>query len=335
MQVLGERGTCLSMLLSYWLRLVCLLLFSLGSLQVAQDLLLRLVMPFAKKGINRMTARGRERVCFAVPVASHVVAVLLALLVVGPQYIRSETNPLQERVGTVCIAGAIAIAARYLYALLRAVQLVLQIRRAHKRDDVRVVLAGGMPVHISTEIYPLLAVTGLFSPRIVISRHLFSNAAFSPELLEIALAHENSHVCHHDNLKYLVLASLTLLRPGVRPGGSLQRWRYAAEIAADEDAVSGNSSRAILLAESLLVAARAVPPRRASVLSLGLLPHEEELDERIGLLLREDSVHLPAMTPGWRGIISTAALPLAASCALLHHFAASFHELAEYVLHLG
>jgi hypothetical protein len=323
------------MLLSYWLRLICLLLFSLGSLQVALDLLLRLAMSLAKQGINRMTSRGRERVYFAVPVASHVVALLLALLVVGPQYIQNETNPLQERVGTVCLAGAIVIAARYLYALLRTAELVLQIRRANKRDDGRVVLAGGMPVHISTDIYPLLAVTGLFSTRIVISRHLLANAAFSPELLEIALAHEEAHVCHHDNLKHLVLASLALLRPGVRPGGSLQRWRYAAEIAADEDAVSGNSSRAILLAESLLVAARAVPPQRASLLSLGLLPHEEELDKRIGLLLREDSAHLPAMTPGWRGIIRAAALLMAATCALLHHSAASFHELAEYVLHLG
>jgi hypothetical protein len=225
------------------------------------------------------------------------------------------------------------VVARYLYGLSRAAYFLLQERQAYKLDGVSDVLTGGAPVHISEEVHPLLAVTGMFSPRIVVSRHLLSNVAFSQEHLEIALAHENAHVSHRDNLKYFVLASLTFFHPSAK--GSLGRWRYAAEIAADDDAVSGNSSRAILLAETLLVAARTIPPRRAAALSLGLLPHEEEFDKKIDRLLRDDSFPRSTITPGWRHIMSAAALLLTAACALLQLFAASFHEIAEYVLHLG
>jgi hypothetical protein len=321
------------MLLSYWLRLACLVLFSVGIIQVTLHLLLRLVMSLAKRGIDRMPARFQERVYFVAPVASHVLALLLSLLVVAPQYIRGETNPLQERVGIVCVTGAVLAAVRYLYGLLRAIQLLLQMRRAHRRDDKPIVLMGDMAVHICADRYPLLAVAGLFSPRIILSQHLLDNAAFSPQLFEIALAHEKAHVHHHDNLKHIVLASLAL--SGLGMDGSLQRWRYSAEHAADDDAVSGSSSRAILLAETLLVVARAVPPQRTPAFSLGLLPHEEELDQRIGRLLRDDSVLAPTVTPSRRQIMYAAAFLLASTCALLHLFAASLHEVAEYVLHLG
>jgi Zn-dependent protease with chaperone function len=321
------------MLLSYWFRFVCFVLFSVGIVQVVLSLLSTIALGSANRSIERMSARCQERIRFAIPVGSHVIALLLVLLVIAPQYIRNETNQLQERVGTACVVGSMLVVARYLYGLFRTAYFLLQERQAYKRDGVPAVLTAGAPVHISEEQHPLLAVTGMFSPKIVVSRHLLSNAAFSQEQLEIALAHENAHVFHGDNLKYLVLASLAFFRPGAK--GSLRRWRYAAEIAADDDAVSGNSSRAILLAETLLIAARTIPPRRAADLSLGLLPHEEELDKRIDRLLRDDSSPKSTITPGWRHIMSAAALLLTGVYALLQLFATSFHEFAEYVLHLG
>ena len=112
------------MLLSYWLRLACLVLVSVGILQITLDLVLRLVMPLARRRIHEMSARFQERIYFVTPVASHVLALLVSLLVVTPQYIRGETNPLQERVGVVCVAGALVVAVRYLYGLLRAIRLL-------------------------------------------------------------------------------------------------------------------------------------------------------------------------------------------------------------------
>jgi hypothetical protein len=112
------------MLLSYWLRLACLALFSMGTIQITFHLLLRFVLPLAERSIDRMSARSRERLCFAVPVAPRMLALLLTLTVVIPQYIRNETNLMPERVGIVCFAGALAVTLRYLYAILRGVQLL-------------------------------------------------------------------------------------------------------------------------------------------------------------------------------------------------------------------
>jgi hypothetical protein len=117
--------------------------------------------------------------------------------------------------------------------------------------------------------------------------------------------------------------------------GSLKRWRYAAEQAADDDAVSGSSSRAILLAETLLVAARTVSPEGTPALSLGLLPHEEELDQRIGRLLQGDSALAPMPASSWLHMMCASALLFASACALVHLFAASLYEWTEYALHLG
>ncbi|MGD0445872.1 MAG: hypothetical protein ABSA39_18215 [Edaphobacter sp.] len=321
------------MLLSYWLRLVCLVLFSMGVMQITLHLLIRFVMTLAERRVDRMSARFRERIYFVAPLASHVLALLFSLLVVAPQYIRGETNPLRERVGIVCVTGALLVTARYLYGLLRAIRFLVQMRCAHRHDEERVVLVGDVKPHICANGYPLLAVVGLFSPRIVLSQHLLDNAAFSPQLLEIALAHEKAHVHHHDNLKHFVLASLAF--SDLRMEGSLKRWRYAAEQAADDDAVSGSSSRAILLAETLLVAARTVSSEGASALSLGLLPHEEELDQRIGRLLQGDSALAPMPTSCWLHMLCASALLFAGACALVHLFAASLYEWTEYALHLG
>jgi hypothetical protein len=317
------------MLLPYWLRLACLALFSMGTIQIALRLLLRFIVPLARRSMDRMSARIRERLCFAIPVAPHLLALLLTLLLVIPQYIRNETNLLPERVGIICFAGALAMAIRYLYAVLRVTRLL---RNKHEPEDAPVIMTAGLPVHLTAETYPQLAVTGLFSPRVILSRHLLANPAFSAELLEIALAHEKSHIRHFDNLKHLMLLSLVL--PHHPAEQWLQRWRQAAEIAADEDAVSGNSSRAIQLAETLLIAARTVPSQRSPELSLSLLRHEEDLDHRIHRLLGDNPPE-PVAQPQELRAIQCAALLAASACLGLILFAASFPQMVEYVLHLG
>ncbi|HXC96037.1 MAG TPA: hypothetical protein VNU92_10060 [Edaphobacter sp.] len=321
------------MLLSYSLRLMCLALFSVGAIEITLQLLLRFVMPFAERWVVRMTARGQERVWFAVPIAPHFLAALLTLIFVVPQYVRDETNLLPERVGMVCFAGALLVAMRYLFTVAQGAWLLLEMQRKFSSGDGCVISADGLPVYLSSATYPQLAVTGIFSPKVVLSRHLFESAAFSPELLEIALAHERAHVRHYDNLKHLVLVSLTLSRRGGEERW-VKRWRSAAEMAADDDAVSGSSLRAILLAETLLIAARAVPAQRMAMVSLSLLRHEEDLDKRVSRLLRNDPNSAVTLLDCQHGIRAIGFL-LASACGGLLLSVASFHKLVEYVLHLG
>jgi BlaR1 peptidase M56 len=320
------------MLLSYWLRLLCLVLFTLGTVQTILSLVMQLVTAFARRSIDRTVARTQERIYFAASISSHVLALLFSLLVVAPQYIQGETNTLEEHVGNICIAGAVLVAARYGYGILRAIRSLIQMRWVHGQDET-VVQVGDLKVHICLSQYPLLAVAGLFWPRIILSQCLLENTAFSRPLLEIALAHETAHVRQRDNLKHFILASLAFKNS--EKEGSLHRWRRAAERAADDDAVSRNSSRAILLAEALLVAARTSQPQHTQGFSLNLLPHEDELDHRIGRLLGDESVLPPPKMPNWRPVTYMATFFTASVCALLYIFAASLHRVAEYVLHLG
>lgn len=318
------------MLLSYWLRVVCLALFSVGAIHLALHLLLRFVMLFAGRSIDRMSARSQERLSFALPVAPCILALLLALTVVVPQYLRNETNLLSERVGIVCFAGALATAMRYLYAMLRGLRLL---RNTQQPEVASVIEAAGLPVHLTAETHPQLAVAGLFSPRIVLSQHLLANPVFTPELLETALAHEKAHIRHFDNLKHFVLLSLLLPHSRTKRRW-LELWRRAAEIAADEDAVAGSSSRAIQLAEALLIAARNVSPQPIPQLSLSLLQHEEDLDRRIDRLLRDEIATSPPRPENHR-TVHAAALLAAGACVGLILLAQSFPQLVEYVLHLG
>lgn len=315
------------MILSYWLRLVCLLLFSVGLVQTALALLLGLLTPALLRASARLGPRWHERACFALPMAPHLAAFTLAAVAIVPQYIRGETNLFNERVGIVCVAGALLVAARYAYALLRALRLMRG--SPAPREAAVGVWAADMPIRIVDNAYPILMVTGLFAPKIVVSRRLLDHALVSPEALEVAFAHEFAHLRHFDNLKLFMLSSLA---PPLRDSAVVRSWRRAAEIAADSDAVAGSRARAILLAETLLVTARAVPPQAHAPIKLGLLPHEEELENRIHRLLGQEPEG--AERVGRLNLAAASAFILFVANLLVPLALVPIHSITEYLLHL-
>lgn len=316
------------MLLSYWLRLVCLVLFSVGLIQAALTLLLQVQAQVLNRAMARLSARWQERASFAFAVVPHLAAFVLAGAVVVPQYFRNEVNGLDEQVGILCIAGACLVAARYAYCLLRMLSLICGVLW-QRRPGVTISIAG-LPIRLIPSELPLLAVEGLLSPRIVASRGLLDRVPPGSIECEIALAHENAHARHFDNLKLLVLMSLSL---PFGAGSAVRRWHRAAEIAADCDAVDGSRTRAILLAETLLAIARSIPDQPLPDLALPLLPHEADLETRIHCLLEEKASRVAHdkqfILPG-ASLLFLAAFNLVFPVVL-----AVSHEFAEFVLHLG
>lgn len=313
------------MALSSPLRLLCLALVSVGVAQPLLSLLFTLLTPVLARASGRLGARGTERALFAIPAGSHAAALLLVAVLLIPGYLRGESNSLPEPVGSLSIAIALAAAARYGWSLVRALRLL---RGSGADPQVAATSPSGVPYCISEREAPRLAVSGVLLPRIVVSRAVLHPAAMPPEALEIALAHEWAHVRHRDNLKLLLLASLAL--PG--GSGSVRRWRRAAEIAADEEAVGGSRPRAILLAETVLAEARAASgaarPRPAT--TLGLVAHEEDLAARISRLLSTGGTARPRLRRA-----EAALLLLLPALLLAPLLAASLHEVAELLLHLG
>ena len=325
------------MLLSYWGRLACLALVSVGVIQILLDALLWLVSPVIARFLEAAGIRAKERTFFTTQIATHLLACLLTFLFLVPQYMRRETNLELERVGILCILIAAAVFARYAHAVLRALTISAQTIRWHRRLGAPFFLpAAEVPV-FCVPAHPPLALVGLLSPRIVISKALLKEKSLPPAALDVAIAHENSHARNRDNLKLLLLSCLphlglkTARRPSV-----LRQWQSLAELAADYDAVGESPVRAVLLAETLLAVARTTSQNHQRILSAALLPHEEDLQNRINHLLCPTPLTFAQDRPAERLIMmSGAVFVLATAVALFAYVVSLWHLFAECLLHLG
>ncbi len=326
-----------NMLLSYWWRLACLALVSIGVIQILLDALLWLVSPIIARFLEATGIRAKERTFFTTQIATHLLACMLTFFFLVPQYMRRETNLEQERVGILCILIAAAVFARYAHAVVRALTISAQTIRWHRRLGTPLFLpAAEVPV-FCVPAHPPLALVGLLSPRIVISKALLKERSLPPAALDVAIAHENSHARNRDNLKLLLLSCLphlglkTARRPSV-----LRQWQSLAELAADYDAVGESPVRAILLAETLLAVARTTSQNPQRIFSAALLPHEEDLQNRINHLLRPTPLTFAQDRPAERLIMmSGAVFVLATAVALFAYVVSLWHLFAECLLHLG
>jgi hypothetical protein len=132
---------------------------------------------------------------------------------------------------------------------------------------------------------PLLALAGVFRPRLIISDAVLR--ALSPEQLAIAFDHENAHRGSLDNLKRLLLVLAPHFFPFFAGCSLLDRaWEKFSEWAADDEAARGDSHRALCLADSLLCIARMGNGPRLSYLHTALLAADGDLSARIDRLLR-------------------------------------------------
>ena len=116
----------------------------------------------------------------------------------------------------------------------------------------------------------------------------------------------------------------------------LRQWQFLAELAADHDAVRESPARAILLAEALLAVARTASRRHQRIFSAALLPHEEELENRITHLLHPTAFALGQNRSAEQVMMmSVAAFLLLGAVALFAFVVSSWHLFAEHLLHLG
>ena len=186
----------------------------------------------------------------------------------------------------------------------------------------------------------LLAVAGVFSARVIVSQPLLNTARFSAAGLEVAFAHEAAHIRHRDNLKLFLLTLLPHIPMATRNRPSIyQRWRLAAELAADEEGVRGEPARSLALAQMLVTMAReanAVPPRGL----MALFSAPEHLRVRVERLLAARAVPPSAASSAKAGrrdlrvwLLFTASTGVLSAVSLLCVLFG--HRAAELLLHLG
>jgi Zn-dependent protease with chaperone function len=277
------------MIVPYALRLLCLCLASFFVVNAAA----RLAAGLASRAIVRMAEtmrpRSAARVLFGVRVLPCVLGAGAVLFFCVPSYLWLEPQSTSERMGWVCLTLALLGAAGWLGSfarVARALAASVRFRRACQEAGCTILLLDeSSTAVIVNKDGPLLALVGLFRPRLIISDALVRS--LSLEELQVALLHENAHRDSRDNLKRLALLLAPAPIPFFRVFSSLEHsWAKLSEWAADDEAVRGDSERALSLATALLRVARMMGTApRLSFLHTSLCAGDHDLSARVDRLL--------------------------------------------------
>lgn len=325
------------MTLPYLLRLLCLCFASFFVLNALAGVLVRI----SSKSVIRFAESRTPRVAARFVLVFRLLPFVLATLFVGglcvPSYLWLEPAATAEHVGLLSFvlgilgatiwSGSIARTAHSLVASLRHHQLC---RLAG--EEIRVPGESSSLVVVEKDA-PLLALSGLLRPRLLISRSVLH--ALSSEELDTALAHEQAHRRSRDNAKRLLLLLAPDMLPFVRPLRTLElSWSKFAEWAADDQAAAGNSRRALALAAALVRVARLGSAPRLPYLSTSLLACDLDLSARVDRLLHAVPVTRAHAKPPHHPLRNASFLLASSLVALLLAPAAlsSVHELLELLL---
>lgn len=201
-----------------------------------------------------------------------------------------ESRRADERTGLVLVALA-AVGALLITAA--AARLVITLSR-HRRI-VRGWFAGaentalpgiGIPAVIVDTEFPIVAVVGIWRPRLVIARDVLD--ACTPDELKAVLDHECRHVARGDNLRRTLLIALPDPLGWLAVGRAIDAaWHDATEEVADEAPGDGRGDAGrVALASALIRVAALVPAGRPPAeIPASALYRGEPLERRVRRLL--------------------------------------------------
>lgn len=303
------------MTLPYTLRLLCLCFASFFLIHGVLGLAVWSIAPSAVRMGGSMRPRNGARFLLILRLLPAALAALAVIGLCVPSYLWLETNGATERVGLACCAMALLglfVCTNSLLRSARALWLSILHSKRCKREEQSETHAKSLPVTVMNGTAPVLALAGLFRPRVIVSRTVVET--LSAEELEVALEHEHAHGKSRDNIKRLVLS----LAPEILPFSQAFRrldlcWARLIEWAADDEATAGDLCRSISLAAALVQVARLGAAPAASPLASFFVGDDKELSFRVERLLGSvPSIQTDARR--WTGALAAFA---AAAVALL------------------
>lgn len=312
---------------------VCLAIFFTlyAPLSFAVCLLWRKVWLYGQQS----SARRCANLLFILRLAPFLIATAVTLALAVPSFLFLEPRTVEESIGAPSIILCLCALAAILGGIWKAVKALLLASRAIARwsRDVRgagfkvIDCAQSVSVmRISSPVPPLTA-AGILRPRVWLS----SAAEFmlTGRELQCALRHEVAHVRRRDNLKKLVLRLVAF--PGMVELESA--WREAAEMAADDAAVS-TASEALDLAAALIKLSRLVPLAAPVQLATSLVHSPaESVNARVERLIAWTAQpHKPAARYSWTYSLCAAATVLATLAVTYHQLLVRVHEATEWLV---
>jgi Zn-dependent protease with chaperone function len=300
-------------------------------------LIVRIFSSSALRIAETMQPRAAARFLLALRLLPSAVSALFVTSLCVPSYFWLEPSGAIERVGALCAALGLIGAATWTITLARSVGALVSSWRYHSTagpaDQETSVLEKTFAASIVEEGAPLLAMSGLFQPRLFISRGVLH--VLSADELEAALAHENAHRISRDNAKRFLLLFAPDMFPFLRPLRALERnWAKFTEWAADDQATAGDPRRALSLAAALVHVARMGAAPRLPFLSTSLLACDRDLSARVNRLLRI-APSAPARSRHYQVLLRMGGLLFASGFAALLSFPVTLtvvHELLERFL---
>jgi Zn-dependent protease with chaperone function len=226
----------------------------------------------------------------------------------------------------VAACGAVCGLAPSFRALLRVLDDARATARWMRRVGGGLERAGGFT--ITSELGANAATVGLFAPRIVVGRPLWSRLDASSRAAVIE--HERAHASRRDPLTLACLQLATCFMSARSGRGLVERWRLAAELECDRIAAH-RLGDPLLLATALVECGRAqAAPQAAPPFGMTAASAGDDLDLRVRYLVHGSTVPAARSRGGdlWLVAVALAAAVLSATAL----GGASAHHAAETVL---
>lgn len=242
-----------------------------------------------------MIVAGRVRGSAASLLALRLLpAVLSMAFVTGvfvPSYWRFEPRDFAEgfdvTLTTLAAGGAVLLTASVLRGAAAWYRAARRAQAWTRTAQLLPPVVAGLPAFRIESAEPVLALVGIFRPRLIVTRGLVD--ALTPEELAASIEHEIGHYRSWDNLKRLAMRAAPDVLHWAPAAGQLERkWAAASEQMADAGASRSRATR-LALASALVKVARLMPAAAASLADpISTLGGGGEIAARVQRLIDDD-----------------------------------------------
>jgi Zn-dependent protease with chaperone function len=239
-------------------------------------------------------------------------------LAVAIAFVRLEPADAREVLGAVLPSMAALTAGAFALRATRA-------GRAWARTE-RLVARWPTDRHIVDADFPIVAVVGIWRPRLYVARRVVD--ACDAEELDAMIAHERAHIAARDNVTRLAFLCAPFAVPRVARALE-EAWTRASEEAAD-DAARRDARTSLALASALTKVARLAVGQPMPLLHASAIFSGSSVSERVQRLL-QTVPPATSHTAYWRYVAALAVMAMMSSAAAMRQI----YDVAEYcVRHL-
>jgi Zn-dependent protease with chaperone function len=283
---------------------------------------------------RRWPLRNSVGLLFALRLAPFAIAAAITFLVFIPSFVLLEPRSAKEAMGGsaavlgLCGIGAIAAGIwNAATAWLRASRTIARWSSAASPVDSRLIPSVG-PVSVIHDLVgaPPLTAAGVLRSSVWLSSA--ANSLLTDDELQAALRHEFVHVRRRDNLRKLMLRLVAF--PCM--AGLECAWRDAAEMAADDAAVS-SASEALDLAAAVIKLSRMAPLQPPAELTTALVHSPaESVDARVQRLIAWPARRESAAMFSWKYPALAAAVAACTLFASYSQLMVGAHAATEWLM---